>query len=92
MSTIGGRVPLNTGCLGLAGKSPQILSAGLGKLFRSGGGAEGIRTPDPHNAIVVLYQLSYDPNRPKAAGWLGADPPGVKGEITSGKMFRHLHR
>ena len=22
------------------------------------GGAEGIRTPDPHNAIVVLYQLS----------------------------------
>ena len=25
------------------------------------GGAEGIRTPDPHNAIVVLYQLSYDP-------------------------------
>jgi hypothetical protein len=27
------------------------------------GGAEGIRTPDPHNAIVVLYQLSYDPIR-----------------------------
>ena len=27
------------------------------------GGAEGIRTPDPHNAIVVLYQLSYDPSR-----------------------------
>jgi hypothetical protein len=26
------------------------------------GGAEGIRTPDPHNAIVVLYQLSYDPS------------------------------
>ena len=26
------------------------------------GGAEEIRTPDPHNAIVVLYQLSYDPN------------------------------
>ena len=25
------------------------------------GGAEGIRTPDPHNAIVVLCQLSYDP-------------------------------
>ena len=25
------------------------------------GGAEGVRTPDPHNAIVVLYQLSYDP-------------------------------
>jgi hypothetical protein len=28
---------------------------------RKDGGAEGIRTPDPHNAIVVLYQLSYDP-------------------------------
>ena len=24
-------------------------------------GAEGIRTPDPRNAIAVLYQLSYDP-------------------------------
>jgi hypothetical protein len=32
-------------------------------LLLDGGGAEGIRTPDPHNAIVVLYQLSYDPNR-----------------------------
>jgi hypothetical protein len=30
-------------------------------LAREDGGAEGIRTPDPHNAIVVLYQLSYDP-------------------------------
>ena len=25
------------------------------------GGAEGVRTPDPQNAILVLYQLSYDP-------------------------------
>ena len=25
------------------------------------GGADRIRTCDPHNAIVVLYQLSYDP-------------------------------
>ena len=25
------------------------------------GGAEQNRTDDPHNAIVVLYQLSYDP-------------------------------
>ena len=32
-------------------------------LFGGSGGAEGIRTPDPHNAIVVLYQLSYDPNQ-----------------------------
>ena len=29
------------------------------------GGAEGSRTPDPHNAIVVLYQLSYDPTQMK---------------------------
>ena len=29
--------------------------------FSEDGGAEGSRTPDPHNAIVVLYQLSYDP-------------------------------
>ena len=35
-----------------------------GKRGRTAGGAEGIRTPDPHNAIVVLYQLSYDPSRP----------------------------
>ena len=34
------------------------------------GGAEGIRTPDPHNAIVVLYQLSYDPSQ-KAGRTLG---------------------
>ena len=27
------------------------------------GGADRDRTCDPHNAIVVLYQLSYDPNR-----------------------------
>ena len=33
----------------------------LAALRAKAGGAEGIRTPDPHNAIVVLYQLSYDP-------------------------------
>jgi hypothetical protein len=33
------------------------------RIFTEDGGAEGIRTPDPHNAIVVLYQLSYDPIR-----------------------------
>jgi hypothetical protein len=32
---------------------------------KKAGGAEGIRTPDPHNAIVVLYQLSYDPSQTK---------------------------
>lgn len=26
-----------------------------------GGGAEETRTPDPHDANVVLYQLSYRP-------------------------------
>jgi hypothetical protein len=52
---------------------PQECQSGRGTLMpdhlheqvrgRSGkdGGAVGIRTPDPHNAIVVLYQLSYDP-------------------------------
>ena len=39
----------------LAKKWPWFLGQG------KDGGAEGIRTPDPHNAIVVLYQLSYDP-------------------------------
>ena len=29
--------------------------------FRISSGAKGSRTLDPHNAIVVLYQLSYDP-------------------------------
>ena len=40
------------------------------------GGAEEIRTPDPHNAIVVLYQLSYDPTGPKAARTLES-PTGL---------------
>ncbi len=30
------------------------------------GGADRDRTCDPHNAIVVLYQLSYDPNQRRA--------------------------
>lgn len=30
----------------------------------------GVRTPDPHNAIVVLYQLSYDPRK-------NGDPNGI---------------
>ena len=40
------------------------------------GGAEGIRTPDPHNAIVVLYQLSYDPIRNGTQS--KSPPPHVK--------------
>ena len=38
-------------------------SSFLASLGTKTGGAEGIRTPDPHNAIVVLYQLSYDPSQ-----------------------------
>jgi hypothetical protein len=43
--------------MGREGGRPKLLKRKL----VSDGGAEGIRTPDPHNAIVVLYQLSYDP-------------------------------
>ena len=39
------------------------------------GGAEGIRTPDPHNAIVVLYQLSYDPNQSVQVACFQRFPP-----------------
>lgn len=44
-------------------KKVRIAADLKGKRSGLGGGAEGIRTPDPHNAIVVLYQLSYDPSR-----------------------------
>jgi hypothetical protein len=40
-----------------------ILRSEPGGFRAKDGGAEGIRTPDPHNAIVVLYQLSYDPTK-----------------------------
>ena len=40
---------------------PSFSSQKTGAELNLDGGAEGIRTPDPHNAIVVLYQLSYDP-------------------------------
>ena len=33
------------------------------KKDKKNGGADWDRTSDPHNAIVVLYQLSYDPTR-----------------------------
>jgi hypothetical protein len=50
------------------------------------GGAEGIRTPDPHNAIVVLYQLSYDPSQ-KVRHFTGTLPiaQGKSGENPMGK-------
>src|SRR5688572_3248581 len=52
-----------------------------GHFFGKDGGAEGIRTPDPHNAIVVLYQLSYDPIRS------GSDTVG-KAVLVCQKLFR----
>jgi hypothetical protein len=54
------------------------------------GGAEGIRTPDPHNAIVVLYQLSYDPNRAaklRVARSFVKNFPGNRCVALSGKIF-----
>jgi hypothetical protein len=46
--------------MGLLGHDlfPKSLTS---KLFTNYGDKEA-RTPDPYNAIVVLYQLSYDPN------------------------------
>ena len=37
---------------------------------RKNGGADWSRTSDPHNAIVVLYQLSYDPTKGTAIVWI----------------------
>ena len=47
-------------------KKPKACASGLYPLFHSihilrYGGAKGIRTPDPHVANVMLYQLSYRP-------------------------------
>ena len=53
----GGRTPVG----GFANKYRVLRDLLPAFSFRKTGGAEGIRTPDPHNAIVVLYQLSYDP-------------------------------
>ena len=35
----------------------------MGATHLEDGGVDAIRTRDPHNAIVVLFQLSYDPNQ-----------------------------
>ena len=35
----------------------------IGRVIWLGGGAKGIRTPDPYVANVMLYQLSYRPIR-----------------------------
>jgi hypothetical protein len=47
--------------LGQAIKRPINIEFNQHLRAKLDGGAEGIRTHDPHNAIVVLYQLSYDP-------------------------------
>lgn len=39
-----------------------------GVYLRFLGGAEGTRTPDPHTASVVRYQLRHGPQRPVPLG------------------------
>ena len=41
-------------------KRPAVVEFTAGRV-KLGGGAEGIRTPDPYVANVMLYQLSYSP-------------------------------
>ena len=48
------------------------------------GGADRVRTCDPHNAIVVLYQLSYDPRQKSMFS--------VVGGILKSKCFSGLGR
>lgn len=33
----------------------------LQRRFKINGGVDRVRTDDPHNAIVMLFQLSYNP-------------------------------
>ena len=42
-------------------RTKDVLGAMTVKVGKKLGGAEGIRTPDPLNAIEVLSQLSYSP-------------------------------
>jgi hypothetical protein len=42
-------------------KVMTMLFTNATRVIPKDGGAEGVRTPDPQNAILVLYQLSYDP-------------------------------
>ena len=49
------------------------------------GGAERVRTDDPHNAIVVLYQLSYDPNQNQIK--LSGDVPSKSKPFSPAKRF-----
>ena len=50
---------------GVIDRNPAVVqnkkASAFAKAFLYFSGAKGSRTLDPHNAIVVLYQLSYDP-------------------------------
>ena len=54
---------------------------------KKAGGAEGIRTPDPHNAIVVLYQLSYDPSQMERQFRCGSGKVKRFGHATGRALF-----
>ncbi len=50
-----------------SGANREICAAfRFGPRIPKDGGADRVRTCDPHNAIVVLYQLSYDPAKTEA--------------------------
>ncbi len=51
------------------GESKRVRKTERKRLKRKDGGAERVRTDDPHNAIVVLYQLSYDPIQNHISLW-----------------------
>src|SRR4051794_17060671 len=74
---------------GSGGSGPRAGIAGLGEADRVGEqeqsprGAEGTRTPDPHTASVVRYQLRHSPVPfatipPAPPGWSAARPPAIK--------------
>ena len=50
---------------------------------KKNGGADWDRTSDPHNAIVVLYQLSYDPTRGTAIVWIRLKPSNAFSKTTN---------
>ena len=77
-------VPDNSGqvwSVGLGWRNKKPVNIGFNQRSRAflDGGAEEIRTPDPHNAIVVLYQLSYDPiqKRPESSDVLSSKSKSI---------------
>ena len=57
---------------------------------KKNGGADWDRTSDPHNAIVVLYQLSYDPTRGTAIVWIRLKPSNAFSKNNK-STFRMTH-